>query len=63
MLAGKPRYNESRDLSICAWTLLASQPEVLIVPDLRADARCCRLLSVAQLGGSLLSAYCVPTDL
>ena len=39
-LAGKPRFDCSRDLSFCGWTLLAKDPEILVLPDLLEDSRC-----------------------
>ena len=38
-LAGKPRFDCSRDLSFCGWSLLDREPEQLVVPDLLADPR------------------------
>ena len=38
-MAGMPRWNMPRELSICAWTLQAAEPEVVVVEDTTTDAR------------------------
>ena len=38
-LAGKVRFDCSRDLSFCGWTLLEREPEVLVIEDLLLDPR------------------------
>lgn len=38
-LAGKPRFDCSRDLSFCGWSLLEKEPEVLVIEDLLMDPR------------------------
>ena len=35
-----PRCQHHRSLSFCGWTLLPNNPEVLVVEDTYADARC-----------------------
>ena len=38
-MAGMKRFNIPREMSMCAWTFLMEEPEVLCMEDLTKDAR------------------------
>ena len=38
-MAGLDRFTMPRDVSLCSWALQASEPEVLVIENMEADAR------------------------